>query len=378
MSRPRLIWALGIATAILATVCAALIARALPLGYDFAAYWSAARHLAAGEPLYAGPNELLGQSGQFKYLPIVAVPFLAFAPLPLEVASLIWLAIEVALAVAVGVALLADLPRAARPWAAAAYALFLPLVLEVTLGNLDLASLALMLVAWRFRDRPIVAAVPFALGIGLKLLPAAMLLFYLAARRWRVVAYAAAIGVAGLVVTAPLLAGPDRDYLAFFPRLGDTSWVRTVIAREEPPVLADVLWSTLFLRALSVATLLGVVALGWRSRDSADQTHLHHAALAISPYLAPFAFVWTTFLIMSLPLFASTLARILTTRDGAARVTGIVLLLVCVVLMDLVQVHDLVPIAAHLLGVAGLIAIALSSSAARHFQSVATTSSTTA
>ncbi|HEY6959961.1 MAG TPA: glycosyltransferase family 87 protein [Candidatus Limnocylindria bacterium] len=377
MRAGRAVWALGASIFILAVAAAAMIASALPLGYDFAAYWSAANHLLAGAPLYPAPTDMLGQPGQFKYLPIVAVPFIALAPLPLSVASVLWLAVELAVAIALGVALVRDLPPAARPWAAAAYALFLPLVLEVTLGNLDLASVALMVLAWRLRDRPWVAAIPLALGVGLKLLPAAMLLFYLAAGRWRTVAIAAAAGIVALVVTAPFLGAPLRDYATLFPRLGDTSWVRAVVARDEPAFLADILWSTTFLRALSVATLAGVVALGWASRRSSDATQLHHVALAIAPYLAPFAFVWTTFLVMSLPLFASTLARALR-LDGAARVTAIAGLALALVLMDLVQVHDLVPVAGHMIGVALVAGIGLSLSSWRQGNIAATTSTASA
>lgn len=377
MTGRRWWWALGIAVAVLALLSAIQIARALPLGYDFDAYWSAAKRLAAGAPLYPAPDEALGQHGQFKYLPLVAVPFLPLAALPLEAATLVWLGIEIAIAAAVGVVLLGALPRDARPWAAAGYVLFLPLVFEVTIGNLDLASVALMLLAWRLRDRPERAAIPLALGVGLKLLPAAMLLFYLAAGRWRVVALAALAGIAATAVTAPFLAGPLADYLVLFPRLGDTTWVRTVVERDEPAFLADILWSTAFLRATSLATVAGVVLLGWMSRRSRDETQLHHVALAISPYLAPFAFVWTTFLVMSLPLFASTLARVLAQR-GAGRTFGIAGIVLCLLLMDLVRLHDLVPIAAHFVGVLLLVGIGLTRSSSRQVHTATTTSAASA
>ncbi|HEU5286806.1 MAG TPA: glycosyltransferase family 87 protein, partial [Candidatus Limnocylindria bacterium] len=350
MTGRRWWWALGCAVAVLALLSAVQIARGVPFGYDFEAYWSVGRNLAAGAPLYPAPDEALGQRGQFKYLPIVAVPFLLLAALPLQTATLVWFGIEIAIAAAVGVVLLGELPRDARPWAAAGYVLFLPLALEVTIGNLNLASVALMLLAWRLRDRPARAAIPLALGVGLKLLPAAMLLFYLAAGRWRVVALGALAGIAAILLTAPFLAGPLADYIVLFPRLGDTTWVRTVVERDEPAILADILWSTAFQRAMSLATVVGVVLLGWMSRRSRDETQLHNVALAISPYLAPFAFVWTTFLVMSLPLFASTLARVLALR-GPGRALGIAGIALCLLLMDLVRLHDLVPIAAHFAGV---------------------------
>ena len=170
---------------------------------------------------------------------------------------------------------------------------------------------------------------------------------------------AGAAGLAALLLTAPWLGAHLVEYVTLFPRLSDTSWIRAVIAREEPDYLAAILWSPLYLRALSLATLATVIALGLRARGSGDdETLLHHMALAIAPFLAPFAFVWTTFLVASLPLFALVLARLLR-YEGRERVLRIALLAIAWGLLQLVQLHDLVPIAAHLAGVALLLALAL-------------------
>lgn len=371
MTAARALRGAGVAVCVLAAVAAVSIARALPLGYDFEAYWLAGQHLRFGTPLYPGPGDPLGQAGQFKYLPIVAVPFVPLALLPLDIATLVWLAVEIAAAAAVGVALVRGLSAAARPWAAAGYILFLPLVLELTLGNLDLISVAFALLAWHWRRSPVRAAVPLAIAVGLKLLPAALLFFYLAAGRWRVVAYATAAGVIALALTAPWLGSRLVEYAVLFPRLSDTTWIRQVIAREEPPLLAAALWSDVFLRALSLAALAAVVMLGVRARGRTDETLLHHTALAIAPYLAPFAFVWTTFLVASLPLFAVATARALA-RHGWARLTRLAAIAVAWALLQTLQLHDLVPVAAHLVGVGLLVGVALST-ARRHGQSAPTT-----
>lgn len=362
---------------VLALLAAIQIARALPLGYDFEAYWLAGQHVRFGVPLYPAPGDALGQQGQFKYLPIVAVPFIPLAVLPLDLATLLWLGLEITCAVAVGIALLRELPVQIRPWAAAAYVLFLPLVLELTLGNLDLISVAFALLAWHWRERPVRAAIPLALAVGLKLLPAALLFFYLASGRWRVVVYAAAAGLAALAVTAPWLGGYLVEYVRLFPHLSDTTWIREVIAREEPRFLADLLWSPLYQRVLSLATLAAVIALGVRARARRDETLLHHTALAIAPYLAPFAFVWTTFLVASLPLFAVTAARVVA-QEGATRSWRLGMIAVAWLLLQTVQLHDLVPVAAHLAGVALLVAVALASWSDRHGQSAAVTIATSA
>ena len=357
--RARSVWALGVAACVLAVLASAVVASALPLGYDFRAYWLAARDVLSGGPMYPALDAQLGRSGEFHYLPLVALPFVILAPLPSGVAALIWLAFEVALALAVGVYLVRPLPWTARPWAAAAYVFFLPLVLEVTLGNLDLLSLALCLAAWHWRHRRWVAPAFLALGVGIKFLPAALIPFYLASGRWRIVARAVLIGVAPIVLSWPWLSGYYVHYVQLFPRYAETDWVRLIVERNEPAPLAGILWSDAFPLVLSASALVASIAAGRASRGRPDrETDLHHLTLAIAPYLAPFGFVWTTFLITSLPLFATTLGRALA-LPAAARALAVAAIGVSWFLMELVRLHDLWPLIAHLAGVLVLVALAL-------------------
>src|SRR5438874_7029292 len=181
MTARRLVWSAGVVLAVLALGAAVVVASALPAGYDFRAYWFAGRHLLNGAPLYPGPDTILGLPDEFRYLPAVAILFVPLALLPYELALTMWTALQVAIAAAVGIALIRPLPGTWRPWAAAGYVFFLGLVLEVTLGNVNLISLALALAAWRFRERALVAGVLLAAAVGLKFLPFNLLLFYLAA-----------------------------------------------------------------------------------------------------------------------------------------------------------------------------------------------------
>ena len=81
-------------------------------------------------------------------------------------------------------------------------------------------------------------------------------------------------------------------------------------------------------------------------------------ALALAPYVTPFGFIWTTYLICSLPLLLISIPKALRLAPvpRSAALAGMV---ACWTLMQLVQVHDLWPIVAHMVGVIGLIAIAL-------------------
>ncbi len=355
----KLVWALGVAVFALAVVAAVAVALALPLGYDSRAYWLAAQHLLGGARMYALPDATLGTPDEFHYLPVVAVPFIALLPFSIDVAIRIFLVVEVALAIVVGYVLIKPLPHAARPWAAAAYVFFLPTVLEVTLGNVDLISLALALLAWHWRAHVNRSALGLAAAVGIKFLPAILLPFYIAAGRGRIVLRAFLFGILALAVTLPLLWAHTLNYIELLPRYADPAWARIHLEREEPAYLVPILWSDAFPILLALAALLCGVACGRMAlRDPARETEWHHIALALAPYLAPFGFFWTTFLITSLPLFALTLPRALA-LPSKQRVLALAGLFVSWSLMQLVQVHDLWVPVYHAAGVVLLIAIAL-------------------
>lgn len=344
---------------VLALLASVAIASALPLGYDSRAYWLAARHLVDGARIYALPDAPLGQPDEFHYLPIVAVPFILLLPLTIDAAAFVYTLTQVALAIAVGYVLIRPLPRTARPWAAAAHVFFLPLVLEVTLGNVDLISVALALLAWHWRDHAWRGALALAAAVGLKFMPAILLPFYIAAGRGRLVLRAFLLGLAGLVITLPFLWRQTLDYLELVPRYADTAWVRAHLERDEPKVIADIVWSEAFPIVLGLAALLAAIVCGRMARREPErETDWHHIALALSPYLAPFGFFWTTFLIAALPLFAITLGRALA-LPAVSRAIAVGGLLASFLLMQLVQVHDLLVPVYHAAGVMLLIGIAL-------------------
>ncbi|MGH2471409.1 MAG: glycosyltransferase family 87 protein [Candidatus Limnocylindria bacterium] len=359
MTTRRLVWCAGVVLMVLAFLAALAVASALPAGYDFRAYWLAGRHLLTGAPLYPDATTILGLPDEFRYLPIVAILFVPFALLPYEVALAVWLGLQVTIAAAIGVTLIRPLPVAWRPWAAGGYVFFLGLVLEVTLGNVNLMSLALALAAWRLRDRAIPAGILLAAAVGLKFLPITLLLFYVAAGRWRPVLTGAVIGTAGLIAGA--LALPDRaaEYIRFAPRLLEQDWVYAHIARPGPPALAAIFWSEAFPPALAAAAALVALIAGIAAhRDPAREHTWHALTIATAGYLAPFGYFWTTFLILSLPLAADTLRRAATRSPGErALVVGAVAL--SWLLMQPQQLGTLMPILWHFLGVILLCATAV-------------------
>jgi hypothetical protein len=355
----RLVWAAGVIVLVLASLAAVIVASALPAGYDFRAYWLAGQHLLAGAPLYPGPETILGLPDEFRYFPIVALVFIPFALLPYPVALGIWIALQVGTAAAVGIALIRPLPHSWRPWAAAAYVFFLGLVLEVTLGNVNLLSLGLALAAWRLRDRAVLAGILLAAAVGLKFLPLTLLLFYVASGRWRPVVTGGVIGAAALALGALLMPDRTAEYIRFAPRLLEQDWVYAHIARPGPPELAAIFWSEWFPLALAVVAVLVAIAAGIAARrDRSTENAWHALTLATAGYLAPFGYFWTTFLILALPLAAEILRRA-AARPAGQRVPIVGALVISWLLMEPQQVGTLVPILLHLLGVVLLCVVAV-------------------
>jgi alpha-1,2-mannosyltransferase len=355
----RLGWSAGVVVLVLSFFAALVVASALPAGYDFRAYWLAGRHLLSGVPLYPDSATILGLPDEFRYLPVVAVLFVPFALVPYGVALPLWIGLQLTVAVAVGVALIRPLPWSWRPWAAAGYVFFLGLVLEVTLGNVNLISLGLALAAWRLRDRSIPAGTFLAAAVGLKFLPLTLLLFYVASGRWRPLLTGAVIGTAALVVGAVVLPDRTAEYIRFAPRLLEQDWVYAHIARPGPPALAAIFWSDVFPLALAAAAALVAVVAGIAARrDPSREDTWHCLTLATAGYLAPFGYFWTTFLVLSLPLAADTLRRAVA-RPPRGRVFVVAAVVVSWLLMEPQEVGTLVPILWHFIGVVLLCATAV-------------------
>jgi hypothetical protein len=266
-------------------------------GYDLDAYLGAADRLVAGEPLYPAvdPDGITpGPAVAYFYPPLVAAAFVPLAALPPETAHLAWFGVLIALAAAIGIALVRSLPADRRDLAAAAYLAYLPLLSELRFGNVNLVTLALCLLAFHRRDRPAVAGALLAAAIGLKLLPLALVVFLLVAGRWRIAAWAGAIALAAVAASWPWLGGAWLDYVGVLGAIGTgppaagSNIVPDLLA--EPP-----------LRYLLPAVALGFAAMaGWTARrHPSAEAPAFRTALAAAPLLA--TTVWYPYLVLALP-----------------------------------------------------------------------------
>src|SRR2546427_2731806 len=208
------------------TLAAALAATGAQIAYrglgkqfaifDFAAYYYAAVRLGQGHGLYPqlARDFTVGDLGLYLYPPPVAALFLPFTALTVETASVIWAALLLTLAGAVVVALTRQVDPRLRPMAAGLLVLSIPLQTEIANGNLTLATLALVLAGWKLRARATVSGSLFAAALLIKLIPALLVPFLLAAGRWRMVAATAGALVAIVAIGWPWL---GSDWLDFLP-----------------------------------------------------------------------------------------------------------------------------------------------------------------
>lgn len=267
------------------------------IGYDLAAYILGARRLLAGAPLYQIGLTALGPFGEYVYPPPVAVLFLPLAVLPFDwdrVIGLVTLLVLTSL-------LIWWLVRAMRPgvryWAAAATALFFPILWEVGLENLTLITLLLAILAWACRRQPRLSGLAFGSALGLKLLPLALVVFLIGARRGRILLWSTVWLLIVTLLTWPIVGG---EWMAF-------AHVMESIARVPPGTGSNVV-PTVFASPLlrPVLPALGVViagACGIAARRTRSDLPFR-LALAAVPLLA--STLWYPYLVFALPLLIAT------------------------------------------------------------------------
>jgi hypothetical protein len=211
--------AAGVATAAV-TAFAALVAMRV-VQQDFVAYWVAGSVRRLGLDPYVnhavpGVTPTLWDGGvfhhsRFLYPPLAAELLRPLATLPYRAAKLVFTAGLVAAWIAA--ALLLGRRGRTTPTVLIGGALFFPLALSLERGQIDLALLPLLLLAWRARARALVAGGLLALAAVFKPALLGVLPVLAALGRWRWLGAAllgcAAAGLVTLAVSGPALV---REY----------------------------------------------------------------------------------------------------------------------------------------------------------------------
>lgn len=276
-----------------------------PFGYDFAAYVIAARRLVGGAEIYP-PDPVLGPFGRFFNPPIVAVAFVPLALFPYA-GAVIWMLALLAVAAGFGWSLTREHGLERRPWVAAGFVFFPPLLWDLSLGNVTMLAVVLALVAWKMRERPLISGALLAASIALKPVSATLLIYLLTSGRHRVVASAFALAAASIGVTWPWLGGHWISYARLLTALGSAAPGRD--SNIIPPELygSPERW-LLPLLAVCVAFIAARCATRMK-----DEGHAFRLTLAAGPLIS--STVWYPYLVAALPLL---LARASPTTAGWA------------------------------------------------------------
>lgn len=247
------------------------------------AFLPAARDVLRGDSPYSAlGSRALSEGTAFLYPPLLAYLLAPFTVLPPLVAETLAVVL-VAAAVAATLWLLG-----VRDWRCYAIAfLWWPTIIGIQTGNLTLPLLLGLALVWRYRDRPVVAALASGIVIALKLVFWPLLVWYVATRRYRTAALASLAACALVIVPWSGIAfaglpGYLRLLSAVSSSEGPRSYSVAALLHGGVPnwTAASVLETV-----IGAAVLLFVVRLGRRGRDRDAFALTIVAALVLTPLL---------------------------------------------------------------------------------------------
>ena len=298
--------------------------------YDFSAYWTAARHLLAGQSIYTA-DQLAGPyagQGALLYLnpPALAAavtPLAAWFPSDPRPANWIWAGLGATILVASVLALVRSerlgerfglLSGRGRWWLVGAAVAFPPVVDELVVGNVNLLLLGLMTATWLGVRRGDPAGDRLAgAGVGaaavVKIFPGLLLVWFVMARRWRAAAWTIVVALALLVASVPVTG--LRPWLDFPRALANLS-----LTSQATDALAPTFWLAPYLGfalARILVTLVGLGILVWAARAAPrdiDGLRLSFAiAVTLSVLMTPA--LYTSYLtVLVLPLILALAAGV--------------------------------------------------------------------
>ncbi len=280
------------------------------IGDDFVKHWHAARALAEGRSVYAGPELEL----RFNYPQAVAFIFAWLAPMEIAAAEKLWEFFHVSCLIAAGVLAWRGLRPAppagagiarealARHWGLAvalALALYSPATWNIWIGNIDPLNglLAVGLTVALVHRRDAAAGGCWALLVLVKLLPVALAAPLVLWGRRRMLARGAVVFVLYLALLAGLgrLSEEARFFSELAPRIPhywrgiSISAGRALLTWGAPEGWADdpVKYRLAALGVAAVGGLLLIGWMGWLRRRGATLARALEPALLLVPTLSP-------------------------------------------------------------------------------------------
>jgi hypothetical protein len=277
---------------------------AWPVGFDFrGTLWEPARALLDGAPMYPDPTrDAMVVGNPAVYPPVVVLASLPLALLPAAAASWLWFAMLGACVVT------ALLVLDVRDWRCHVLALGSPVVVHgLFFGNLTIALVPLIALAWRFRDRAAGSGMLVGIAVAAKLFAWPLVVWLLATRRWRAAAWAVGVTL-GLLLGAWAVVGFEGvvNYLALLRALEEVYAERSIsVATAAAGLGASGPEATAAATALG-STLLALAVLVARRADG-DRRAL---ALVVGACIVCSPIVWPNYAALLLVPIAITWPRL--------------------------------------------------------------------
>lgn len=189
------------------------------LGCDFLAYYRAATHWFAGQPIYDLSVASTGTCGTYQYPPpfvLIAAPFSLFG---FDLGNWLWIGFLIG-CWALGTAILPV--RLTTRWTILLLgAIGWPLIYGVRIGQVAPILYLVFAFAWRNLDRPVALGASVAIGVLVKLQPGLLAVWLVTQRAWRALLAALVTGIAVVVVSFVLGLGDWFGLLTLLRALTD-------------------------------------------------------------------------------------------------------------------------------------------------------------
>ena len=184
------------------------------LGCDFLAYFNAAQHWLAGQPIYDLTVSSTGSCGTYQYPPPFVLVAAPFSLLGFHAGNWLWIAFLLG-CWGVGTAILPL--RIGTRWTVLLLgAIGWPLIFGVRIGQVAPILYLVFAYAWRNLDRPIPLGASVAIGALVKLQPGLLAVWLFSRRAWSTLVAAA---VVGLAITGIAFVLGLRDWLGLLTLL---------------------------------------------------------------------------------------------------------------------------------------------------------------